>query len=151
MGDMNISNDVAYCGLYCKDCVIKNCRISERSHDLLKVMKKKEFEKLSIGLPLFNEKVFGNLSKVKQAISVLESMCDLDCEKNCKSDGGGSSCEIRKCCRKLGLDGCWECDEFEGCSTLASLDPVHERANLKNIRIIRDKGMNTFLYGKKYW
>ena len=148
---MSHSDDVAYCGLYCKECVIKNDRISKLSGELLTVMKRQEFEKLAIGLPLVNEKVFGNLSETKSAISVLESMCDLDCEKNCKSNGGGALCEIRKCCRTLGLDGCWECDAFESCNTLATLVPVHEKANLKNIRLIREQGMATFLTGEKYW
>jgi hypothetical protein len=49
------------------------------------------------------------------------------------------------------MHGCWECGEFESCHTLAWLDPVHQGANVANLRILRDKGIEEFLAGKKFW
>ena len=49
------------------------------------------------------------------------------------------------------MNGCWECGEFESCQTLAWLDPVHQGANVANLRILRDKGIEEFLAGKKLW
>lgn len=147
---MNKSNDVAYCGLYCGDCIIKNSRISKLSKDILSIIKRKEFEKLAIGLPVINDKM-KNLTDLNVGISVLESMCELDCDKNCKSGGGGASCEIRKCNVRLELDGCWECEKFEKCSILNSLEPIHKGANIRNIRVVHEKGLESFLNGEKFW
>lgn len=75
----------------------------------------------------------GKMSKIVEALSknsffktfnnyplcyeVLGAMVKLRCRKICK-DGGAAFCEIRKCCQKKGIEGCWECEEFETCEKL---------------------------------
>ena len=59
--------------------------------------------------------------------------------------------QIRKCAQNRGIEGCWECDEFETCQKLDFLRPNHGEAHLKNLRKIRKGGIERFLEGKRYW
>jgi len=52
---------------------------------------------------------------------------------------------------KKEASGCWQCDEFEKCDKLDFLILVHNDAPLKNLRIIKKKGMEEFLKGKRNW
>lgn len=40
---------------------------------------------------------------------------------------------------------------FENCEKLDFLKPVNNDAHLKNLRKINNKGIDSFLSGKKYW
>jgi hypothetical protein len=44
-----------------------------------------------------------------------------------------------------------ECNEPEACEKLRFLEPVHGDAHLRNIRMIRKKGINGFIRGKRNW
>jgi hypothetical protein len=48
------------------------------------------------------------------------------------------------------IEGCWECDEFEECSKLDFLKPIHGDANIKNLTKLRKEGVSGFLKGKRY-
>ena len=41
--------------------------------------------------------------------------------------------------------GCWECEQFEDCDTLAWLKPVNGEVNINNIRKIRTEGIDKFI------
>jgi len=58
---------------------------------------------------------------------------------------------MKKCCIGKSLEGCWDCDDFVNCKTLAWLNPVHSGANVENIERIRRIGMELFLEGPKCW
>jgi hypothetical protein len=58
---------------------------------------------------------------------------------------------MRKCCQKKGIEGCWECNEFETCENLDFLKASHGEAHLKNLRTLKKKGVKAFLSGTKYW
>jgi hypothetical protein len=58
---------------------------------------------------------------------------------------------MRKCCQKKGIEGCWECAEFETCENPDFLKPGHGAAHLKNLRTLKKKGVDAFLAGTKYW
>ena len=148
---MNSESQIAYCGLFCGDCVIRNGKLSTLANELLSQVHKPEFEKLAKGLPKIMPDSFEALSDLKKCIYVLESMTHLDCFKICKDGGGGSSCSIRVCCQGKHIEGCWCCDEFETCEVLSWIDPVHKDAHRQNIRIIREKGIEAFLEGMKHW
>jgi hypothetical protein len=148
---MSDTLDVAYCGLHCGDCVIRTGRLAALAQALRHQMRKPEFMKLAEGLPEIKPEIFNGLREAERCLQVLDSMTHLDCERVCHSGGGGQACAIRKCGQERGFDGCWECDDFEHCETLASIDPVHKGAHRKNIRMIRQKGIDGFLAGHKYW
>jgi hypothetical protein len=82
---------------------------------------------------------------------VLGAMVKLRCRKVCREGGGNPFCKIKICCNKKQIQGCWECDDFETCTKLDFLKPVHDDALYKNMRKIRKSGMKAFLAGTKYW
>lgn len=82
---------------------------------------------------------------------VLGTMVRFRCHTGCRSGGGPPSCGIRECCQKKGLEGCWECLEFESCTKLDFLKPVHDDGHIKNLRLLKRKGPAEFVRGKRHW
>jgi hypothetical protein len=148
---MTYSSQVAYCGLFCGECIIRQGNIGKLCTDLLRIMKTPEFQKLAAGLPKIKPETYHSLERIDECYSVLEAMTNLDCEHICKEAGGTAGCKIRECCQKKGLDGCWECDLIETCETLAWLNTVNCDANILNLGIIKEKGLEVFLAGDKNW
>jgi hypothetical protein len=58
---------------------------------------------------------------------------------------------MRNCCQRKGIQGCWECEEFETCQKLEFLRAVHGEAHLKNLRKIKKQGISGFVEGPRYW
>ena len=44
-----------------------------------------------------------------------------------------------------------ECDDFETCTKLDFLKPIHEDANVKNLRKLKKQGIDKFLAGTRYY
>ncbi len=141
------NQDVAYCGLYCGDCVIRKGELASVAGRLLASIQTVEFDKMARGLPEIFPEVCADLKDYPVCMRVLKAMMFLDCTQVCRAGGGSTHCAIRACCRTKGYDGCWQCDGFETCQTLAWLEPVHCGGHLENIRVIREKGMQAFLAG----
>ena len=78
-------------------------------------------------------------------------MVKLRCRKSCRNGGGNPSCKIKRCVQKKKITGCWECNEFEICKKLKFLEINHGKAHIKNLKIIKRKGADEFIKGKKYW
>ncbi len=139
---------VAYCGLYCGDCFGHQGVIADLARDLREELRASKFEKTAEYVsqtPFF--KVFKDYP---QCYKVLGAMVKFRCKKACRG-GGGPPCKIRKYCREKGIDGCWQCDEFEICEKLDFLKPNHEDAHLKNLRVLEKSGVDSFISGKRYW
>jgi hypothetical protein len=142
---------VAYCGLFCGHCIIRQGMLHQSASDLLREIDRPEFQKLARGLPVILPEEFEPLAKLPDCRQVLVSLTNLDCTAICREDGGSKSCGIRQCCRRKGIEGCWLCGQFENCQTLAWLNPVNGDAHLQNLRTIRDRGMDNFLAGEIAW
>ena len=141
------SNLVAYCGLYCGDCHGYKGTIPDMARDLRKELRKSKYSKFAKGVSKF----FKVLEKYDTCYEVLGAMVKFRCKRACKNGGGPPFCKMRKCCQKKEIQGCWECDEFETCTKLNFLKPIHDDAHIKNLRKIKKSGMDEFLKGKKYW
>ena len=142
-------NLIAYCGLYCGDCVSYKGKVADLARDLRKELRAAKFHKTAevlAAVPFFE--AFKNYN---QCYEVLGAMVKFRCKKNCKGGGGPPFCKMRKCCQKQGIEGCWECAEFETCENLDFLKPGHGDAHLKNLRTLKKKGVQAFLAGTKYW
>jgi len=148
---MTKNKEVAYCGLYCGNCVIRNGKIGSLSIKMLEHIDTPEFQKLANGLPNVMPEMFCELKNYQSFLQTLTEVTNLDCEKICKNGGGSTECKIRRCCQMKSYDGCWECTDFNDCNILAWLNPVHDGANVKNISRIRRIGMEAFLKGRKCW
>ena len=139
-------NLIAYCGLYCGDCFNRKGEIADLARDLRKKLREEKFDRVSLGLSNY----FKSFNNYEQCYEVLGAMVRLRCNKACRDGGGNPSCKARICCQKRNLRGCWECDEFETCSKLDFLKPIHSDANLKNLRKLKKQGINSFLTGTRY-
>jgi hypothetical protein len=142
-------NLIAYCGLYCGDCFSYKGKIADLAIDLRQELRQAQFDKTAefmSNVSFF--KVFKNYS---QCYEVLGSLVRLRCKNACKGGGGPPSCKIRRCCHKGGIKGCWECDEFETRENLDFLKANHGDAHMRNLRIIKKKGIDEFLEGKRHW
>jgi len=138
---------IAYCGLYCGDCFFYKGEIADLARDLRKKLREEDFSRFSQGLSKF----FKGFEDYEQCYKVLGGMVKLRCKKTCRGGGGPPFCQIRKCCQKKGVEGCWECDEFETCKKLGFLKPNNGDAHIKNLRNIKKGGIDGFLKGKRYW
>lgn len=140
MSEQN-KNLVAYCGLYCGDCFFYKGEIADLARDLRKKLREaklnqnyKEFSKFAKEFENFN-----------QCYEVLGAMVKMRCKRTCRNGGGPPFCEVRKCCQKKNILGCWECEDFETCEKLDFLKPTHKDAHMKNLRIIKKNGVDEFV------
>ena len=140
---------IAYCGLYCGDCHGYQQKVPNYARDLRKVLRQSKYKKFAdfMGTQSFG-KAFADYDKCYE---VLGAMVRFRCHKGCRSGGGPPFCKMRQCCQKKGIEGCWECDEFETCTKLDFLRPVHDDGHIKNLRIISKKGKKAFIEGKRNW
>ena len=142
-------NLIAYCGLYCGDCFGHKGKVADLARDLRKELRQARFEKTAEFMSTFS--FFEVFKNYHQCYEVLGALVKLRCKKACKGGGGPPFCKMRKCCQKKGIEGCWECDDFETCEKLDFLVPSHGDAHLKNLRNLKKKGFNDFLKVKKHW
>ena len=146
----NFESLVAYCGLYCGDCKIRKNEIADLAKQLMDKLDESHFEREAAGLAQMVDEMKA-LAHYGEFHDVLCALDKYRCSAACKQGGGTKTCPIRKCCMEKRIEGCWICPEFEQCQTLAWLRPVNGDANLKNIRIIKSRGIYAFLSGPKYW
>ena len=140
---------IAYCGLCCQDCHGFQQKIPDLARDLRKELRSSKYQKFA---DFLSTTPFGKgFKNYKECYEVLGNMVKFRCHKGCRDGSGNPFCKIRKCCKKKGYDGCWECDEFEKCEKLGFLEPVHDNGHIKNLNMIKKKGKSEFLKGKRCW
>lgn len=140
---------IAYCGLYCGDCFAYQGKIADLARDLRKELRQAKFDKTAESLSEIP--FFATLKNYPQAYELLGALVKFRCRRTCRGGGGPPFCKMRKCSQKKGIDGCWQCEEFETCENLDFLKAGHGEAHLKNLRILKNKGVAAFLAGKRYW
>ena len=148
MSDNNL-NLITYCGLYCDDCFGRKGKVADQARDLRKELRQVKFEKFAAFISNYS---FGDVFKdYRKCYDVLGAMVKFRCRKTCREGGGPPFCKMRKCCIKKGIDGCWECEEFECCEKLDFLKPIHDDGHIKNLKKLKKAGVDTFVQGKRYW
>ena len=139
---------IAFCGLCCSDCHGYQQNIPDLARDLRKELRSTRYKKFADFIATYK---FGQAFKdYDKCYEVLGAMVKFRC-KGCKTGGGPPFCKIRQCCQKKGFDGCWQCNDFENCSKLDFLIPVHDDAHSKNLKLLKKKGEQEFLKNKRYW
>lgn len=139
---------LAYCGLYCGDCVGYTGVVADAALDFSSILDRHKFHMTAKSV--FPEQ----LKEYEKFQEMLDFMTGLKCPGICRERADGStSCEIRKCCIEHGYFACHECDDFETCDKLSSLmQGLHGEAILKNLREIRHMGVDAWIEdGKRYW
>ena len=143
------TNLIAFCGLNCGDCHGYDGKIPDLARDLRKELREIHYDKFANFISTYSfGKDFKNYDKCYE---VLGAMVKFRCRKGCQNGGGSPFCKIRKCVQKKGLNGCWECLDFETCKELQFLEPVHGNAHIKNLRKIKKSGRAEFVKGKTFW
>jgi len=141
--------NIAYCGLYCGECPNHTGVIADQARDLRKTLRTFRFDKTAeylSGISFFKE--FKNYD---ECYDVLGAMFKMRCSRTCRNGGANPGCKIRICAKKKEFLGCWECDDFETCDKLKFLCVGHGEAHLKNLRILKKKGIEAFNAGENFW
>jgi hypothetical protein len=139
---------LAYCGLYCGSCPAYTQSIANLAGNLQNELRRSKCERIAPALakiPTFS--AFKNYQKFCELLWVMMKM---RCKKSCRTGGGSAQCRIRKCAKKKGYDGCWQCDDFTACKTLKALEDFGEtdKTYLKNLRKIKRQGPSAFVKTK---
>jgi len=138
---------LAYCGLYCGDCAGYSGEIADIARNLMNVLEKYRFERTANCL--FPEK----LKEYDEFCEMLRFITDLKCPTICRErDDSSTSCEIRRCCREKGYYACYECDDFEMCKKLKTLEDLHRDSCVENLEGIKEMGLKAWItMGKRLW
>lgn len=140
---------VAYCGLYCDDCMAREGRIADLATELERELKKAGFERFVDAVS--DVPFFKALKKYPDFNDVLDVLKKSRCTKTCKEGGANPACEVRICCKEKGIEGCWVCGEFVECEKLVFLEGVHGIAHIRNLRRLKRKGVAEFVKGRHDW
>lgn len=132
-----VKNGFAYCGLDCEHCFSHEGKIADLARDLRKELRKAGFFKKAEGMSDIS--FFASFKNYPQCYEVLGTMVKLRCKSICRDGGGNPFCNIRKCCKKNNIEGCWLCDEFESCKKLDFLRPIHADEHIENLKTLRKK------------
>ena len=141
--------NIAYCGLYCGECPNHTGVIADQARDLRKTLRIYRFDKTAELLSSIS--FFQEFKKYDDCYKVLGAMVKMRCSRTCRNGGANPSCKIRICAKKKKLLGCWECGDFETCTKLQYLCTNHGVAHIKNLRILKKKGVDAFEAGEKHW
>ncbi len=138
---------LAYCGLYCGDCGGYSGEIARAASRLEKTLTRWKFERTA--KHLFTEK----LADYDHFAEMLEFISTLKCPKVCRErEGGDVSCTIWKCCVDKGFYACYECEEFQRCDKLKTLEGLHGDSCIKNLSAIKEMGLERWLdEGTRLW
>lgn len=130
---------VAYCGLYCKDCIRYRNSIIKRAKALLEALTESDFESYAT-IKKNTNTTFKNYDSF---IEMLRDIVQLRCDQSCRIAGGCSSfeCQILRCCREKGHEGCWDCKQFDACDKFEFLKAFHGDTPKKNCSVIQQYGL----------
>ena len=141
---------LAYCGIYCGDCLGYTGLVADAAKSLVMVLEKHKFDQTA--KCLFPEE----LKEYDRLQEMLGFVSGLKCPKICRERKDDStSCEIRKCCIDKGFYACYECDDFETCDKLKTfMKGLHSDSCVKNLKAIKEMGLEDWITkGKRhhYW
>ncbi|MBN1694990.1 DUF3795 domain-containing protein [candidate division WOR-3 bacterium] len=141
---------LAYCGVYCGDCLGHTGVIADAAGEFKKVLEKYEFEKSA--KCIFPEQ----LKDYDKIFDKIVFMASLRCPMICRERTDDNiECEIRKCCKSKGFFACYECDDFKNCEKLKSgMEGLHYEAIIKNLKEIKSMGLEKWIKKGKvhhYW
>jgi len=101
------ANLVAYCGLYCGACAIRQGKFVEAAKQLQELCQ-------AYGVAGWAPEMVGYVPAMAgygQFEGVLDWFTTFDCT-DCRAGGGNPDCKIRVCVKERGLDGCWACADL---------------------------------------
>ncbi len=140
---------LAYCGIYCGDCLGYTGVIADAAEDFKGVLEKYEFEKSAKAI--FPDQ----LKDYDKIFDKIVFITGLRCPMVCRARTDDNvDCEIRKCCRSKGFFACYKCDDFKNCEKLKVMKGLHYEAMIKNLKEIKEMGFEEWIKQGKahhYW
>mgnify|MGYP006303762563 CR=1 FL=1 len=141
---------IAFCGYYCADCMLFNSRIAKLAEQLGDEIDRSGFDryfavKSACADPLIEDvESFNDYQVFKKMLDVLVRQT---CHTPCRSggDGCGEECPIKRCVLERGLQGCWECGDYESCDKTDFVVPFWGDILRQNIELIKTHGLETWL------
>ena len=91
------------------------------------------------------------LENFKECYDVMGTMMIFRCEGGCRKGGGTQNCQIRQCNQDKKNEGCWQCNQHVDCRKLDVLNELHGNSHRKNLKTIKNRGINEFTKGEKNW
>ena len=118
--NVNPTDMVAYCGLYCGACDIYQKRIGQAGNELIRVLDAYQFGEYAHLIP--------GMEEYKAFDRTLKTMVNFfgQCT-TCKKQGGNPQCEIRICSQNKGFQACSECPELSSCEKLKIMGDGYPR------------------------
>jgi hypothetical protein len=101
---------LAYCGLYCGDCLGYTGVIADAAANLMQVLEHYEFERTAACVFPQQLRDYDKLG------AILGFMAGLRCAGVCRrpaNEDSSASCEVKLYCQKKGFHACHECRAFE--------------------------------------
>ena len=138
---------IAYCGLFCGDCLRYRSKITDTARVLLLELEKQEFYKYAQVKMKFDEE-FKNYSLY---VDMLKKIIGLECKRSCREGHGCAAfeCQILKCCVENQYEGCWECERLVGCDKFDFLKPFHGETPKNNCIDLHNNGFENFVSRKQ--
>jgi hypothetical protein len=142
---------LAYCGIYCGDCLGYTGVIADAAKRFMYVLDQYQFHRSVKAI--FPDK-FEQYGTMQEVLTFMEG---LKCPKVCRDRGenADTDCPVRKCCREKDYYACYECDTFENCEKLRSMmGGLHDITCISNLRGIKEMGLREWiLHGERhcYW
>jgi len=130
--------EVGFCGLSCGGCALR-AGIPLDPAELRKAMRRVEFRGPAEALRMIP--FLRVMAGCPVCLEMKAGEIVMRCPRSCRQGGGNPSCEIRLCCTRRELEGCWQCPGFEDCHLLATLVPAHGSESITSLRRIRDMGI----------
>jgi hypothetical protein len=144
---MNDKNLLAYCGLYCGDCGGYGGGIAGKARELMDVLKEYRFKKTVEHHFPEQIKDYDDFYEKLKFISTL--VCEPACRMKNVED---THCEIKKCAIEKDYFACYECDDYETCEKLATLEELHGDSCVKNLTAIKEMGLEKWIEsGDRLW
>ncbi len=134
---------VAYCGLYCGDCLGYTGVIADAAEAFAEVLERYQFERTATHI--FPEEL-PDYGRFRENLAFMTGLCCSDRCRKAEGEAVPTGCAVRNCCIDRGLSACHECGEFERCAKLHELHgELHYEASLRNMRAMREKGLEAWL------
>ena len=129
-------NPVAYCGLYCEDCIRYQDNIAESAQQLLDILDENEFEKYAD----VKKRDVSSFENYQHCIDVIKDIVKLHCNRPCRVGDGCPTfdCQILRCCKEKEYEGCWQCEQVKECDKFDFLKAMHGDYPSKNCLIVLD-------------
>lgn len=155
------------CGLTCCDCLFYKHELYETAQKLRELIKindfdfflnicsnKKNWQAMAEGINLKEDEAWEEVGQYFELfqemplfINILEAIIKIQCKNTCQETGGCSvagrthQCNIARCVKVKGYDGCWQCEHFKDCAHLSFVKNNYGYIIEENLTIAKEKGI----------